>query len=88
MSHVYTATGKQFDCDWCGVSFLNQLFFAIANCDFETLLRVFNDPEETKKIIFNDDGQETVHEGFTNFMGFQYDKRSNLITVNLAPGEE
>lgn len=84
MSKVYTATGKAFDCDWCGVSFMGQLFFAIANSDFATLLRVFSDPDETSKIVFNDDGQETVHEGFTAFMGFQYDPRTDFITVNLA----
>lgn len=82
---VYTATGKEFDSNWCGVAFTGDLFVAIANSDFSTLLNVFSDPEETKTITFRDGNYEDVHEGFTKFMGFQYDQRTDLITVNLAP---
>ena len=86
MKKLITATGKQFDCDWCGVSFMGQLFAAIANSDFGELLRVFGNADETQTLTFDDDGQTQTYEGYTVFIGMQYDPRTGFITVNLAKG--
>ena len=88
MKKMITATGKEFDCLWCGVSFTNQFFTAITNSTFDEILPVFEDPMETKTLIFDDDGQQETYTGYTTFMGFQYDERSKAITVNLISGKE
>lgn len=86
MKKLITFTDKIFDCDWCGVSFTGQLFAAIANSDFAELLQVFGDANETQTLTFDDDGQTQTYEGYTKFMGFQFDPRTGFITVNLAKG--
>ena len=88
MKKLISATGKEFDCDWCGVSFMDQLFAATAGYTFDELLQVFQDPSETAALSFVDDGQKTVYTGYTRLMGLQFDLRTGFITVNLAPREE
>lgn len=87
MKTITTAAGKRFDADWCGVSFANTLYAALAGAGFEELLTVFLDEKETETLTFDDDGQRTVYTGYTRFLGLQLDQRTGFITVNLAPKE-
>lgn len=88
MKKLITSTGKVFDCDWCGVSFMDQLFAATVGYSFDELLPVFQDPAETATLTFVDDGQKTIYTGYTRLMGLQFDPRTGFITVNLAPKGE
>lgn len=88
MKKLTTNTGKVFDADWCGVSFTDNLFAALAGYSFEELLPVFQDPEETKKLTFDDDGQKSVYEGYTKLLGLQLDQRTGYVQVNLVPEYE
>ncbi len=85
MKKLTTATGKAFDCDWCGVSFADQLFAAVAGSGFEELLRVFGCEAETATLTFADDGQTAVYTGYTRLTGLQLDPRTGCITIALAP---
>lgn len=88
MKKLITATGKTFDCTWCGVSFLDQFFAATVGYSFDELLPVFQDPTETAALTFVDDGQKAVYTGYTQLTGLQLDPRTGYITVNLAPKGE
>ncbi len=88
MKRLITSTGKTFDADWCGVSYMEVLFAATVGHRFDELLEVLQDKNETETLTFDDDGQRTVYTGYTRLLGLQLDPRTGFITVSLAPGEE
>lgn len=88
MKKLITATGKEFECMWCGVSYAGQFFAGIAGSTFSELSSVFQEQEETETLIYDDTKQQTEYAGYTQLIGLQMDWRDNIITVNLIPKGE
>ena len=84
MQTIYTASGKRYDADMCGVSWLGQLYIAIAGKGFAELLAVFGDPAETAALVCEDDGRQTRYTGYTELLGLQKDGRGGLIRLCLG----
>ena len=87
MKRLITSTGKAFDADWCGVSYMEVFFVATIGYSFDALLKVFHDEKETETLTFDDDGQRMVYTGYTRLLGLQLDLRTGFITIELAPKE-
>ncbi len=84
MKTLKTATGKEFDILWDGVSFDYVLRFAVVNSDMDTIHQTFRDPAETATLTRIEDGIESVYTGFVGYRGFDK-KMDGEIVVALNP---
>lgn len=85
MKLLKTATGKEFDILWDGVSTIDgTLRFAVVNSDIDTIHDTFKRPEETEVITRIEDGIESIYTGFTGYRGFDR-KVDGEIVVAIDP---
>lgn len=84
MKTITTATGKNFDSDWCGVSSQNHLFCNLFGYTMDEIYTVFKNPDETAKILFNDDGLLYEYQDYTKLLGVQVNQGRNTVQVCLA----
>lgn len=85
MKVLKTATGKEFDLLWDGVSTIDgSLRFAVVNSDMDTIHDTFKDPAETAVLTRVDDGIESVYTGYTGYRGFDR-KADGEIVVAIDP---
>jgi hypothetical protein len=80
-----TATGKEFDILWDGVSTIDfTLRFAVVNSDIATIFKAFSDPSETATLTRIWDGIESVYTGYTIFRGVDMAPDGEIV-VSLNP---
>lgn len=85
MKVLRTATGKEFDLLWDGVSTIDgTLRFAVVNSDMDTIHDTFKRPKETQTLTRIDDGIESIYTGYTDYRGFDR-KVDGEIVVALNP---
>lgn len=76
MQRIITATGKDFDIEWCGPSTIDgALRFEIVNRTMGEIVTVFMNPSETVSLTHVFDDKQTVFRNYTQFKG-----------VDLKPG--
>ena len=82
MQKIITATGKEFDIQWCGRSTIDfALRFAVKGSDMATVLNTFTKPEETALLIHIIDAMNNKAEyrGFTTFKGVDLHPDGSII---------
>lgn len=85
MKILQTATGREFDILWDGVSTIDgALRFAVVNADLDTIHNTFKLPEETETLTRIEDGIESVYTGYTAYRGFDR-KVDGEVVVALDP---
>lgn len=85
MQKIITATGKEFQIEWCGQSTIDfALRFDVKGEDMTTIINTFIDPSETSKLIhqMDDMGSHIEYDGFTTFRGVDL-KPDGTIVVSL-----
>lgn len=82
MRIIRTATGKEFDSTWDGVSTIDgALRFDIVNASLDEIHNTFKDPKETGTLTRDIDGIESVYTGFTVYRGFRVDDDGAVIVT-------
>lgn len=85
MKTLQTATGKEFDILWDGVSTIDgALRFAVVNADLDEIHNTFKLAEETETLTRIEDGIESVYTGYTAYRGFDK-KVDGEIVVAIDP---
>lgn len=85
---IITATGKEFQARWFGVSTLDGAFRAcLIDTDVNTAFAVFTDQRETAVISLNrgELAPEEQLKGYTSFQGIS--TGSDGVTISLTRGE-
>jgi len=83
MQKIITATGKEFEIDWCGPSTIDfALRFEVVKSTMADILEMFTRPEECAELTHVFDEHETVFRGYTKFRGVDL-KPSGSIVVAL-----
>lgn len=85
MQKIITATGKEYQIDWCGQSTIDfALRFAVTGEEMNTIINTFINPSETIQLthIIDDMGNEITYNGFTIFRGVDL-KPDNSVVVAL-----
>ena len=83
MQKVITATGKEFNVNWCGQATIDfVLRFEVVNSTMANILSTFMNPVETEKLTHIFDENRAVYTGFTQFKGVDL-KPSGTIVVAL-----
>lgn len=86
MQKIITATGKEFNVDWCGQATIDfALRFEVVNSTMESILPIFMNPIETAKLAHVFDEKSVVYTGFTKFKGVDL-KPGGSIVVALTEG--
>ena len=68
MQKVRTASGKEFNVNWCGQATLDlALRFGVPDGNMTELFQTFTSPAETQTLIHLFDEEEIVFTGFTIF---------------------
>lgn len=84
-----TATGKSFEVAWCGISMLDELFFDLKTASFSEAFDVFNKPDETSELLYNDGKADTKILQYTDLQAIQKVTPTGYIRVCLmVPQEE
>lgn len=87
MIKLKTATGKEFEIGWIGVSELDgSLRFEVMGANMFELITVFIRPEETATLTRIFDEDEKVFDGFTVFKGVDQKFGDGGIVVALVKG--
>lgn len=82
MQKIITATGKEFDIQWCGRSTIDfALRFAVMGSDMSSVLNTFTNPEETVLLthIIDDMNNKAEYRGFTIFKGVDLHPDNSII---------
>lgn len=85
MQKIITATGKEFQIEWCGQSTIDfALRFDIKGEEMSTIITTFMDQNETIKLIHQVDemGNRIEYNGFTTFRGVDL-KPDGTVVVSL-----
>ena len=85
MQKIITATGKEFQIEWCGQSTIDfALRFDIKGEAMSTIITTFMDQNETIKLIHQVDemGNRIEYNGFTTFRGVDL-KPDGTVVVSL-----
>lgn len=86
MQKVTTATGKEFNVEWCGRATIDfALRFEVVNSTMDNILSTFTNPVETAKLTHIFDENRAVYTGFTKFKGVDL-KPSGNVVVALMEG--
>jgi len=82
MRTIRTATGKDFDSTWDGVSTIDgALRFDVVNASLDEIHNTFKDPAETETLTRVEDGIESVYTGFTSYRGFHVEDDGAVIVT-------
>lgn len=79
---IVTATGKEYQVVWCGISSLDSaLRFELQYKNITAAVNVFSDPNETSEIkyIVDEMSQPQFYEGYTNFVSINKASGNTLI---------
>ena len=85
MQKIITATGKEFQIEWCGQSTIDfALRFDINGEEMTTIINTFMDATETSTLIHQVDemGNRIEYNGFTTFRGVDL-KPDGTVVVSL-----
>lgn len=83
MQKVITATGKEFNVNWCGQATIDfVLRFEVVNSTMTNILTTFMNPVETAKLTHIFDENRAVYTGFTKFKGVDL-KPNDAVVVSL-----
>ena len=85
MQKIITATGKEFQIEWCGQSTIDfALRFDIKEEEMTTIINTFMDATETSTLIHQVDemGNRIEYNGFTTFRGVDL-KPDGTVVVSL-----
>ena len=86
MQKVITATGKEFNVNWCGQATIDfVLRFEVVNSTMANILSTFMNPIETAKLTHIFDENRAVYTGFTKFKGVDL-KPNDAVVVSLMEG--
>ncbi len=86
MQKIITATGKEYQVEWCGVSTIDfVLRFEVVNSPMTNILTTFMNPIETAKLTHVFDENRAVYTGFTKFKGVDL-KPNDAVVVSLMEG--
>ena len=82
MRTIRTATGKEFDSTWDGVSTIDgALRFDVVNASLDEIHNTFKDLAETETLTRDIDGIESVYTGFTVYRGFRVEDDGAVIVT-------
>lgn len=86
MQKIITATGKEFEVEWCGPSTIDlALRFAVVNGDMLEIMATFVNPVETVALTHVFDERETIFNNYTKFKGVDLKPNGNIV-VSLMEG--
>jgi len=86
MQKVITATGKEFNVNWCGQATIDfVLRFEVVNSTMANILSTFMNPVETEKLTHIFDENRAVYTSFTKFKGVDL-KPNDAVVVSLMEG--
>lgn len=84
MQKIITATGKEYQVEWCGVSTIDfALRFAVVNAEMTDVLTTFTNANESRQIIHYFNEKETVYNNYSKFRGVD-EKPDGSIVVSLT----
>lgn len=86
MQKIITATGKEYNIEWCGQSTIDfTLRFAVVGTPMPDVISTFIEPSETEKLTHEIDnmGNHAEYIGFTTFRGVDL-KPDGSIVVSLV----
>ena len=84
MQKIITATNKNVDVQWCGVSTIDfALRFAVLGMSMTDVVALFINPEETATITHIFDERSATYTGYTTFIGVNL-RPDGAIVVTLA----
>ena len=86
MQKVITATGKEFNVEWCGRATIDfALRFEVVNSTIDSILSTFMNPVETARLTHIFDENMALYTGFTTFKGVDL-KPNDAVVVSLMEG--
>ena len=86
MQKVITATGKEFNVNWCGQATIDfVLRFEVVNSTMANILSTFMNPVETEKLTHIFDENRAVYTSFTKFKGVDLIP-NDAVVVSLMEG--
>lgn len=86
MQKIITATGREFNIVWCGLSTIDLVLrFEVKGETMQDILATFTNREETGTLKHVFDELETVYTGYTIFTGVDM-KPNGHIVVSLMEG--
>jgi len=86
MQKIITATGKEYQVEWCGVSTIDfALRFEVVNSTMDNILSTFMNPVETARLTHIFDENTALYTGFTKFKGVDL-KPNDAVVVSLMEG--
>ena len=82
MQKVRTASGKEFNVNWCGQATLDlALRFGVPDGNMTELFQTFTSPAETQTLIHLFDEEEIVFTGFTIFKGVDLKPDGEIVVA-------
>lgn len=90
MQTITTANKQRYEVNWCGISAIGgSLFFdVVGDRDAPEIVAEFDNPENTKRLIYNDGHNDVIYTGYTRLVYFAR-QSENVVRIELArPAKE
>lgn len=82
MQKLITATGKEYQVEWCGPSTIDfALRFEVVESTMADILSTFTRPEECAELTHVFDEHETVFRGYTTFKGVDMKPGGSIVVA-------
>lgn len=82
MQKIITATGKEFQVNWCGQSTIDfALRFEVVESTMAEILATFINSEETAELTHVFDEHETIFRGYTKFRGVDMKPGGSIVVA-------
>lgn len=82
MQKIITATGKEFNVNWCGQATIDfVLRFEVVNSTMANILSTFMSPVETEKLTHIFDENMAIYTGFTTFKGVDMKPGGSIVVA-------
>lgn len=82
MQKIKTATNKEYNILWCGVSSIDGVLrFEVKDLNMLETLAVFTNPEETIELTHIFDNQPRVYHGYTTFKGVDLTNTGIIVSL-------